>query len=65
MNNTFAIHAAVPAIPAKPKMPAIIAITRNIMAHDNIFLTSWMVFGRLSLRVVGCPGVCCGACSPL
>ena len=32
--STFAIHAEVPAIPAKPKIPAMIAITRNIDAHD-------------------------------
>ena len=40
MKSTFAIHAAVPAIPAKPKIPAMIAIIRNIIAHDNMCFTS-------------------------
>jgi hypothetical protein len=31
-NNTWAIHADVPAIPAKPKIPAMIAITKKIRA---------------------------------
>jgi hypothetical protein len=34
--RTFAIKAEVPAMPAKPKIPAMMAITRNNMAHDNI-----------------------------
>jgi len=33
----FAIQAEVPAMPAKPKTPAMMAITRNNMAHDNIW----------------------------
>jgi hypothetical protein len=31
-NSTWAIHADVPAIPAKPKNPAMIAIIRKITA---------------------------------
>jgi hypothetical protein len=31
-NSTWAIHADVPAIPAKPKIPAMIAMIRKIMA---------------------------------
>ncbi len=33
INNTFAIHAAVPAMTAKPKIAAITAITRNMIAQ--------------------------------
>jgi hypothetical protein len=40
INNTFAIHAAVPAIPTKPRIPAMIAIIKKVIAHDNISLTS-------------------------
>lgn len=36
MKSTFANQAAVPAIPAKPKIPAMIATIRKTMAHDNI-----------------------------
>ena len=39
-NNTTAILVAVPAIPPKPKIAAIIAITKNIKAHPNMLLTS-------------------------
>lgn len=35
-NNTFAIEAAPAAIPPKPNMAAIIAITTKIMAHLSI-----------------------------
>ena len=36
-NRIFAIHALVPATPLKPKNPAIIAITRKIIAYLSIF----------------------------
>jgi hypothetical protein len=33
--RTFAIHAAVPAIPMKPNIPAMIATIKKVSAHDN------------------------------
>jgi hypothetical protein len=33
--RTFAIHAEVPAMPPKPKMPAIIATIKNVKAQDK------------------------------
>jgi hypothetical protein len=39
-NKTWAIPAAVPAIPPKPKIAAITAITRNTTAHDNMLKSS-------------------------
>jgi hypothetical protein len=38
--RTFAIQAAVPAMPKNPRKPAISAITRNVNAQDNIFNSS-------------------------
>jgi hypothetical protein len=35
-NKIHAMFAAVPAIPVKPKTPAINAIIRNVIAHLNI-----------------------------
>jgi hypothetical protein len=35
-NSTFAIAAAVPAIPQKPRAPAISATIRNMTAHLNM-----------------------------
>jgi hypothetical protein len=35
-NKIFAIEVAVPATPLKPKIPAIIAITKKIAAQTNI-----------------------------
>jgi hypothetical protein len=37
-NNILAIPAALAAIPKKPKMPAIIAITRKISVHLSMSL---------------------------
>ena len=34
--STCVIQAAVPAIPAKPKNPAMMAMTKKISAYDNI-----------------------------
>jgi hypothetical protein len=42
MNNIFAIPAAAPAIPAKPKIAAIIAIMRKAKANPNILITSFV-----------------------
>jgi hypothetical protein len=36
MKSIFAIHAAVPAIPANPKIAATIAIMKNKIDHPNI-----------------------------
>lgn len=36
MKNTLAIQAAVPAIPPKPKMAAMIATIKNVSAQFNI-----------------------------
>ncbi len=41
-NNIFAIPTAAPAIPKKPKIPAIIAITRKANANPNIGITSFV-----------------------
>jgi hypothetical protein len=41
MNSTFAIHAAVPAIPMKPKKPEIMATSKNINAQLSIQLSSY------------------------
>lgn len=38
MKSTLAIHAAVPAIPAKPRTAAMIAIIRNMSVHESIYL---------------------------
>jgi hypothetical protein len=38
-NNTLAIEAAPAAIPVKPKIPAMIAITKKIAAHLSITLS--------------------------
>ena len=37
-NSTLAMVAAAPAMPPKPKIAAIIAITRNVMVQRNIVL---------------------------
>ncbi len=39
-NKTLAIQAAVPAIPAKPNTPAIIATIKNMTAQLSIILSS-------------------------
>jgi hypothetical protein len=45
MNKIFAIPAAVPAMPPKPKTAAIKAIIRKVTAHPNIGFTSLTLFG--------------------
>lgn len=42
INKIFAIPAAAPAIPAKPKIAAIIAITRKAKAKPNMSITSFV-----------------------
>jgi len=42
INNIFAIPAAAPAIPAKPKIAAIIATMRKAKAIPNILITSFV-----------------------
>jgi hypothetical protein len=37
-NNIWAIPAAVPAIPVKPSTPAMIAIIKNMKAHESILI---------------------------
>lgn len=44
MNKILAIPADVPAIPLKPKTPAIIAIITNVIVHFNIFLFFKLIF---------------------
>jgi hypothetical protein len=48
-NKTFAIHAAVPAIPPNPRTPAMIATSRNPNAHDNIIYRSLLMPGKFIL----------------
>ena len=47
INNIFAIPAAAPAIPAKPKIAAIIAIMRKAKANPNIWITSFVESRKL------------------
>ncbi len=47
-NRKRAISAAAPAMPVKPNSAAMIAITRNIAAHFNIFFS----FSRADLFVL-------------
>jgi hypothetical protein len=37
INKILAISAAAAAIPVNPRTPAIIANTKNVKTHDNIF----------------------------
>ena len=51
MNSIQAMLLAVPAIPEKPRMPAISAIIKNINAQDNIMLSPPFIH-RASIRPI-------------
>jgi hypothetical protein len=46
-NKTSAIHAALPAIPPKPRIAATIAMIRNTTAHFNNAVTPLGLYGTL------------------
>jgi hypothetical protein len=48
-NRTFAIHADVPAIPTKPKIPAMIATIRKVIAHESNIGSLLSLLYRLEL----------------
>ena len=51
-NNTFAIDTAVPAAPPNPKIPATIAITRNVIAQDSKPMLLLCLYEDMDLSVI-------------
>src|SRR4051812_47735147 len=63
-NSTFAIAAAVPMIPQKPRAPAISAMIRNMTAHLNMVQPTceeWLLNGRIGGLKNTRFADCCGA----
>jgi uncharacterized protein YlxP (DUF503 family) len=52
-NRTFAISAAVPAIPPKPKRAAIKAIIKKVTAQFNINPPKIDILGHIKRKILG------------